>query len=516
MAAVTVARRAWWRRWWWVVPIGMAIAGAGVWLIDSLWTSAGADRGLRVEAARTTFSVIVGLGGAATLALLVHRQVLQARDQTHREQVAVDAKRDADERRAQELFVKAVEQLGHDRAAVRIGALHALDALGQEHAHRRRAVMDVWCAYLRMPPTTTGAGELVPFGTEHQTKDLRIHAPWVIATLLPEDLRASVVADIATWPADELHVRDTAQRLIAGHLRDKSLEDGEEDLKTEPDGPFWGAMDVDLTGAHLHNLRFSSCRMNRAVFERAQFTGHTRFDRARFAADTDFEAATFNGGLTFDGAGFAATARFWRARFTGFSSFGARFDGQASFSETTFVGSTWFQGATFAGDVGFADARFSGLARFDGGEFAGDASFSNVRFEGRATWRGVKLAGRTSFYETHFAGDAIFEEGRFTGKTSFFGVTFAGLANFENARFLAKEPPSFSSTDFGGPLRLPQMDVDNLWWLRGGRIRLVFGHVLPAGWRAAPADGSPGRALEKVPDVQGASTGTTSNPDQGD
>src|SRR3954453_1652294 len=50
-----------------------------------------------------------------------------------------------------ETYSKAVEQLGHDQAPVRLGALYSLVSLAQDNPPRRQTVVDVVCAYLRMP-----------------------------------------------------------------------------------------------------------------------------------------------------------------------------------------------------------------------------------------------------------------------------------------------------------------------------------------------------------------------------
>src|SRR4051794_12578663 len=52
-----------------------------------------------------------------------------------------------------ETYTRAVEQLGHDEAPVRLGALHSLERLAQDNPSRRQTVVDVLCAYLRLPYT---------------------------------------------------------------------------------------------------------------------------------------------------------------------------------------------------------------------------------------------------------------------------------------------------------------------------------------------------------------------------
>lgn len=58
-----------------------------------------------------------------------------------------------------ELYAKAVEQLGHEKAPVRLGALYSLERLAQDKPERRQVVVDVICAYLRMPFSPTPSRE---------------------------------------------------------------------------------------------------------------------------------------------------------------------------------------------------------------------------------------------------------------------------------------------------------------------------------------------------------------------
>jgi len=59
--------------------------------------------------------------------------------------------RDAIEWRITDLYGKAVDQLGSDKAPVQLGGLYALERLAQDNPSHRKTVVDVICAYLRMP-----------------------------------------------------------------------------------------------------------------------------------------------------------------------------------------------------------------------------------------------------------------------------------------------------------------------------------------------------------------------------
>ena len=79
----------------------------------------GTDRAnSRLDAVRTGLAAGAGAGAAVGLMLAFRRQ--------HHQEIATDlTDRDATERRITELYTKAVEQLGSDKAPVRLGGLYA-------------------------------------------------------------------------------------------------------------------------------------------------------------------------------------------------------------------------------------------------------------------------------------------------------------------------------------------------------------------------------------------------------
>ncbi|MFE3448728.1 hypothetical protein ACFXJ8_07295 [Nonomuraea sp. NPDC059194] len=93
---------------------------------------------------RTALAAGAGVGAAVTLMLAFRRQ-------RHQEIAAAHATHDATKRRVTELYTKAAEQLGSDKAAVRLAGLHALERLAQDNRGHRQTIVNVICAYLRMP-----------------------------------------------------------------------------------------------------------------------------------------------------------------------------------------------------------------------------------------------------------------------------------------------------------------------------------------------------------------------------
>ena len=104
----------------------------------------------RLDAVRTGLAAGAGAGAAVGLMLAFRRQ--------HHQEIATDlTDRDATERRITELYTKAVEQLGSDKAPVRLGGLYALERLAQDNPAQRQTIVNVICAYLRMPFSATAA-----------------------------------------------------------------------------------------------------------------------------------------------------------------------------------------------------------------------------------------------------------------------------------------------------------------------------------------------------------------------
>ena len=114
----------------------------------------------RLDAVRTGLAAGAGAGAAVGLMLAFRRQ-------HHQEIATVLTDLDATERRITELYTKAVEQLGNDKAPVRLGGLYALERLAQDNPPHRQTIVNVICAYLRMPFSPTApTSKPVPEATE--------------------------------------------------------------------------------------------------------------------------------------------------------------------------------------------------------------------------------------------------------------------------------------------------------------------------------------------------------------
>jgi uncharacterized protein YjbI with pentapeptide repeats len=366
-----------------------------------------------------------------------HRQRVDDATQRHQERVAADARHDAAERRITELYMKAADQLGSDKAPVRLAGIYALERLAQGNPEHRQTIVDVLCAYLRMPFPDAGGD--------------------------PD--------------REEGVVRITAQRVLAGRLRPSS-----------GDG-FWRDMELDLTGAALVELDFRGVSVCRADFTGAQFHGESRFAGAEFERRARFDAARFLGGVSLAGATFGDSASFDRTEFHD-----EVVADQASFLGRCSLVEAWFRGA-----AGFSDAKFHAETIADRATFEGTALFSRATFD-RVSFNQVKFQSEVSFTEAQFTDIAFFagsvfqtvsfNDAIFRGHIGFRLVTFAGEATFIGARF--HEGVNFKRSRLSPTATLDGAMVYGL--------DQRYERHWPDGWRIVKEDGGRGVLARSAPE----------------
>ena len=316
----------------------------------------GTDRATaRLDAVRTGLAAGAGAGAAVGLMLAFRRQ--------HHQEIATDlTDRDATERRITELYTKAVEQLGSDKAPVRLGGLYALERLAQDNDAQRQTIVNVLCAYLRMPFAPEAPGELLD---REVAEDQGEHAT---------DTETMSDGIGGTWQ-QERQVRLTAQRILAEHLRKHKLEDRR---STKPPDPhYWRDISLDLTGATLFDFDLVDGALAKANFAGATFSGNAKFTGATFSGVVWFNGATFRSDVWFD--------------------------------KTTFINIAWFHKATFSDDAWFIYTTFSFGARFRWAVFSGDARFEGARISGDAEFNEATFSGSASFTSATFSRDALFD-----------------------------------------------------------------------------------------------------------
>ncbi|MEU9742891.1 pentapeptide repeat-containing protein [Micromonospora chersina] len=239
---------------------------------------------LRVDVIRNILAVGAGTGGLIALFLALRRQYVKERvdyaDQVYKDRTAGDTKHDATERRVTDLYVKAAEQLGSEKAAVRLAALYALERLGQDNREHRQTIVDLLCAYLRMPSKLPAEIGKRRDPRERDEEDQKLY--------------------------HEFQVRLAVQKILIKHLRYSTLRRGRTPASCVVSGSpsFWEDISVDLSGAVLPSLNFGRCAV-RSI----------NLDGARIDADADFSEIVCIEQALFREARFGRGSNFWNANF---------------------------------------------------------------------------------------------------------------------------------------------------------------------------------------------------------
>ncbi|WP_245231489.1 pentapeptide repeat-containing protein, partial [Streptomyces griseolus] len=261
--------------------------------VQGIGTTAKLDAKTLFDLVKLSFGVVAGAGALVALVVAYRRQRVDEAG-AHREATRLHTER----------FSQAVDKLGSDSPAVRLGGVHALAGLADDAPDDslRQTCIDVLCAYLRLPfsPDPGDLPDTFPDGTS------------------PSEERRDTHQDKKDRYRALREVRHTILRLIGDHYRipkgtHRSWQGYNLDLtKVVIDG------DVDFSGA-----RFSGGRVD---FAGAEFSGgDVPFSHARFSGGrVPFSDAEFSGGrVDFAGAEFSSSrvdfsrVDFSRAEFSG-------------------------------------------------------------------------------------------------------------------------------------------------------------------------------------------------------
>jgi hypothetical protein len=293
---------------------------------------------------KAALGLAAGVGAVVALVVTTRRQRL-AEAGSHRD----------DSRLFTERYSSSAEQLGHERAAVRLAGVYAMSRLADDWEEQRQICIDVLCAYLRMPYPAAATSTPSP---------------------APSDDTHTERSKPDNFGAGEREVRLTIIRVIRDHLQYGAPTS-------------WEGKDFDFTGATFDGGSFTE-----AIFS----SGTVDFSGAEFSRGTvDFANVGFSGAqVNFRGAKFSGgTVSFYLARFE---------LGAVDFFQAEFSGGTVYSSAIFSGGmVGFYGATFSGgMVHWSDAEISSGVSFSGVSFSGGTVdFSGVRFSGGTvDFRET--------------------------------------------------------------------------------------------------------------------
>ena len=276
------------------------------------------------------------------------------------------------ERKAErrERYTKAVEQLGDEKAPIRMGGVYTLVGLVDEWLEEKslsdderfkegQVIINNLCAYIRSPFTLTSHYDELSQDSptsEGIYKDKKEEFYIDKAILDSEaDVRLSIIK--------EIHDR------IQGP--DKNTPGAWSDFEYDFSGSTF-FYPIDLTNSYYAKpINFSG----------STYQGEANFSRSTYKSWANFSRSTYQAWANFTGSIYQAWADFGVSTYKGRADFGiSTYEGKAYFSNSIYAGEAYFNSSTYEGKAYFSNSTYQGGADFCGSTYGGDADFSRSIF----------------------------------------------------------------------------------------------------------------------------------------
>ena len=292
-------------------------------------------------------------------------------DKDHRRQVRAERR---------ERYAKAVEQLGDEKAPIRMGGVYTLVGLVDEwlkdesikkyedRLKEGQVIVNNLCAYIRSPFTLAShydelsKANPTPKGI-YKGKKEKFYADK--ATLDSE-------ADVRLGIIKEIH--------------DRLQGSG----KNAPGA--WSDFEYDFSGSTF----FYPIDLTNSYYAKPiNFSGST------YKEEADFSRSTYQALADFSGSAYQALADFSGSAYQALADFtGSTYKGGAYFTGSTYKGGAYFSSSTYKGEADFSSSTYKGEADFTGSTYKSWAYFSSSTYKDVADF-----SGSIFYQETYFGKD---------------------------------------------------------------------------------------------------------------
>ena len=336
------------------------------------------------------------------------------KNQEHQAEVLKEQIRQFDEnafkeRKAErrERYTKAVEQLGDEKAPIRMGCVYTLVGLVDEWLEEKslsdderfkegQVIINNLCAYIRSPFTLTSHyNELsnpTPKGIYKDKKE-KFYADK--ATLDSEsDVRLSIIKEI--------------------HDRLQGPEENTPGTWSDFEYDFSGSVffyPVDLTKSYYKKP---------VTFGRSIYQGKADFSNSIYQGKADFSGSTYQEDVTSFHSIYKVEANFADSTYQGQANFAdSTYQGWADFTDSTYHGRANFRGSTYQDWADFSDSTYTGVVDFSGSTHQNWADFSRSIYQYKVDFRDSTYQGTVRLIRFICPAPANFSESIFYSETYF-------------------------------------------------------------------------------------------------
>ena len=327
---------------------------------------------------------------------LKNDQDKEKNDREHLRQVRADRR---------ERYTKAVEQLGDEKAPIRMGGVYTLVGLVDEwledesiekyedRLKEGQVIINNLCAYIRSPFTLTS-----------HYNELSNPTPKGIY----KDKKEKFYADKATLDS-ETDVRLSIIKEIHDRIQGPD--------KNTPGA--WSDFEYDFSGSTF----FYPIDLTNSYYAKP-----INFSRSTYKSWADFSRSTYQSRADFTGSIYQSRAYFTGSTYTGWADFtGSIYQSRAYFTGSTYKSWTNFSNSIYESSADFSSSTYEKDAIFStpfrSSTYRSLANFSNSTYQGEAGFRGSTYQDETDFsgsifyQETYFGKDGYSRFSRFTNFT---------------------------------------------------------------------------------------------------
>ena len=371
---------------------------------------------------------------------MLNQQKKQFRKQIKKQQQQFEANA-FKERKAErrERYTKAVEQLGDEKAPIRMGGVYTLVGLVDEWLEEEnlseperlkegQVIINNLCAYIRSPLTLKSR----------------------MGNFQPEaDVRLGIIKEI--------------------HGRLQGSEENTPGTWSEFEYNFSGSRffySVDLTNSYYtKSVNFSgSTYKGEANFSGSTYEGEANFNDSTYEGEANFNDSTYQGGANFSGSTYEGEAYFRRSTYQGWANFSAStYQGWANFSASTYQGWANFSDSTYMEKAHFYYSTYKDRAYFYHSTYQNEVYFSDSIYQGGVYFRRSTYKGKADFTGSIYKSWADFIDSTYQDVADFSGSIFyqkvyfgADGDNSSFSRFTDCAPQFYDETNhkntlFGSP-----------------------------------------------------------------
>ena len=356
---------------------------------------------------------------------LKNDQDKEKNDREHLRQVRADRR---------ERYTKAVEQLGDEKAPIRMGGVYTLVGLVDEWLEDKnlsddqrlkegQVIINNLCAYIRSPFTLAShynkLSNPTPKGIYKDKKE-KFYADKAILDS-EADVRLSIIK--------EIHDR------IQGP--DKNMPGAWSDFEYDFSGSTF-FYPIDLTNSYYAKpINFSG----------STYKGGADFTDSTYKGGADFTDSTYKSWANFTGSTYKSWANFSRSTYKG----------GADFTDSIYKGGADFTDSTYKSWANFTGSTYKSWANFSRSTYKGGADFCGSTYKSRAYFRGSTYENETDFSGSIFYQETYFGKDKYSNSSSCFtnrAPQFYDKTNHKNTLFGSHNNDFTVDIDKGYPINL--------------------------------------------------------------